>query len=107
MKRRYFKKKVNKALAVLIAVFVLLLFSNAMAQENARPQLPDSVKYQALYLGKDNSNFHIILIVNTTTGKIERRIFYDDANDHQDIFDFVTKEITTITRTKEKKYEAK
>jgi hypothetical protein len=103
----YIEKNGNKALAVLILIFVLLFFCNAQADENAKQQPPDTMKYQALYMGKNNSGSHIILIVNTQTGKIERRIFYDDLNDHRDIFDFVAKEITTITRTKETKYQAK
>lgn len=107
MKTNYIENNLNRALAVLTAVFVLFLFCNAHADENAVKQVPEAAKYQALYLGEDHSGFHIILIVNTVTGNIERRIFYDDANDHQDVFDFVTKEITTITRTKVKKYESK
>jgi hypothetical protein len=97
----------NKVIVILTAAFILLSFGNAMADESIQKQTSDTAKYQALYLGKDNSGLHVILFVNTQTGRIDKRIFYDDANDHQDIFNFATKEITTITRTSEKKFEAK
>ena len=94
-------------IVILTAVFILLSFEKAMADESVQKQTSDTAKYQALYLGENNSGLHIILFVNTQTGRIDKRIFYDELNDHQDVFNFATKEITTITRTEEKKFEAK
>ncbi|MCX5848587.1 MAG: hypothetical protein NTW65_03980 [Deltaproteobacteria bacterium] len=102
MKTNFIVNIWHKVLVILIVVFVLLSFRNAPAQESIQKQPPVTGKYLALSLGEDKSGFHIILIINTETGKVEKRIFYDELNDHQDVFNFITKEVTTITRKGEK-----
>jgi hypothetical protein len=97
----------SKVIVILVAAFVLLSFGNVKANESIQKQTSNTAKYQALYVGEDKSGLHVILIVNMETGKVDKRIFYDELNDHQDVFNFANKEITTITRTEEKKYEAK
>ena len=92
----------DKALVILLTVIVLLLFRNAPAQESIQQQPLNTGKYQALYVGEDKSGYRIVLIANTETGKLEKRISYDDSNDHQEIFNYATKQIISITRKEEK-----
>ncbi len=101
MKTKFNVNSRCKLLVISIAVFVLLLSVNAPAGEIPQQQLSTG-KYQALYLGVNSAGFHIIMIVNTETGNVEKRIFYVDTNDNQDIYNYVTKEATTITRKGEK-----
>jgi hypothetical protein len=101
MKTNFIENNRNKVVAILMVFFVLLLFGNAPADESTQ-QPSKTGKYQALFLGEDKLGFHIILIMNTETGNVEKRIFYDELTDHQAIYNFVTKEITTITRKPEK-----
>jgi hypothetical protein len=102
MKTNFIAKNRYKVLVVSILVFVLLLFGNVPAKESAQQQPLNTGRYQALYLGVNNAGFHIIMIVNTETGNVEKRIFYVDTNDNQDIYNYVTKETTMITRKGEK-----
>jgi hypothetical protein len=102
MKTKFNVNSRCKLLVILIAVFVLLLFGTAPAKDTTQQQPLNAGRYQALYLGVNNAGFHIIMIVNTETGNVEKRIFYVDTNDNQDIYNYVTKETTMITRKGEK-----
>jgi hypothetical protein len=89
----------------LILVFVLfsLVFGKVQAAES-NPQQPSIAgKYQAIYAGEDKSGYHhIIIIINTETGKVEKRIFYDEVTDKQEVINYFTKEVAIITPFEEK-----
>jgi hypothetical protein len=95
----------SKASVFSALVFLLVLFGNVEADERAPQQPSNTGKYQAIYAGEDKAGYHILLIVNTETGKIEKRIFYDEANDKQEVLNYITKEITEISRREEKTYQ--
>jgi hypothetical protein len=97
----------SKASVISALVFVILMFGNIQAEESAPQQPSGPGRYQAVYAGMDESgsgHHHIIIVLDTQTGKIDKTIYYEDGLDKQEITDFTNQEIVTIKLGKKEEH---
>jgi hypothetical protein len=103
MKTDLVLKHCGKLALIAALVFVSLSFGKVQAEEdNSNPQQSSASgpgRYQAIYAGMDESgsgHHHLIIIVDTHTGKLDKTIYYEDGIDKQEITDFTNQEIVKI-----------